>query len=74
MKNIKCLLLEDISQLGKKLLDKEFDLEIAIGQSRNDFLKKISDYHVVVIKGSTIFDEEIFEAASNLKVIARAGT
>ena len=74
MKNFKCLLLEDISQLGKKLLDREFDFEIAIGQSRHDLLKKISNYHVVVIKGSTIFDKEIFEAASNLKVIARAGT
>lgn len=74
MKNIKCLLLEDISQVGKKILDREFDLEIAIGQTRNDLLNRISDYHVVVIKGSTIFDKEIFEAASNLKVIARAGT
>ena len=74
MKNIKCLLLEDISQLGKKLLDREFDLEIAIGQSRRDLLKKISDFHIVVIKGSTVFDKEIFEAATNLRVIARAGT
>lgn len=74
MKNIKCILLEDIAQVGKKRLDEKFNLEIGLGLSRNDILQRISDCNFVVVKGSTLIDEEFLDVANKLQLIARAGT
>jgi len=72
---MKVLISDNISSKGIDIL-KEAGLEVDIKTGMNpDQLKAcIGDYHGLIIRSSTKVTSDIIEAATNLKVIARAGS
>ena len=49
------------------------DVDVITGQSPEELKAIIGDYHGLAIRSSTKVTPEILEAATNLKVIGRAG-
>ncbi|MDR1019997.1 MAG: phosphoglycerate dehydrogenase [Synergistaceae bacterium] len=51
----------------------DVELDIKIGISKPDLLKILKDYDAIITRSGTTMDKAAIEAASSLKVIARAG-
>ncbi|MGB3797516.1 MAG: phosphoglycerate dehydrogenase [Alteraurantiacibacter sp.] len=49
------------------------DVDVITGESPEELKSRIGEYHGLAIRSSTTVTEEILEAATNLKVIGRAG-
>lgn len=71
----KVLVAEPLGEAGLAMLREAPDIELmeAVGISREDFLKKLPDVDAVLTRSGTKMDEEALNAATKLKVIARAG-
>jgi D-3-phosphoglycerate dehydrogenase len=69
------LVAEPLGEAGLAMLREAPDIELieAVGISREDFLKKLPEADAVLTRSATKMDEEALNAASRLKVIARAG-
>ena len=57
----------------KFLKHPEFDVDIQTDLSENDLVNMISTYDALIVRSQTQVTERIINAATNLKVIARAG-
>lgn len=68
------VIFESIHTSGIAALKKSFDVEIALGVSRDEQLKKAETADAVVIRSVTQIDQAFLDAAPSLKAIGRAGT
>ena len=71
---MKVLVAEKICQDGLKLLrDCGFDVNYSPTISREELLSGINQYDGLIVRSIPIVDEELLQAAANLKVVGRAG-
>src|SRR4030043_1864448 len=72
---MKVLVSDNLSQKGVEILKKAgLDVEVKTGMKRDELAENISDYHGLVVRSATKVTSKIIDAASNLKVIGRAGS
>lgn len=74
-KKWKVMIAEPIGEAGLGMLRDAPDMELIeeVGISREDFLKRLPEIDAVLTRSATKMDEEALNAATNLKVVARAG-
>jgi D-3-phosphoglycerate dehydrogenase len=72
---MKVLISDNISSKGIDILKKAgLEVDIKTGMNPDQLKACIGDYHGLIIRSSTKVTSDIIEAATNLKVIARAGS
>jgi len=72
---MKVLVSDNISQRGIELMRKAgLEVDIKTGMSVEQLKDCIGDYHALVIRSATKVTADVIEAATNLKVIGRAGS
>lgn len=57
----------------KEVLEREVEVDIKLDLSRENLLKEIGNYDGLIIRSSTIVDEELLSSAKKLKVVGRGG-
>ena len=70
---MRVLVTEKLSAAGLERLREHLDVDVKTGLSPGELAAVIGDYDAIVIRSATTVDAPIIEAASNLKVIGRAG-
>ncbi|MCY6484818.1 phosphoglycerate dehydrogenase [Clostridium aestuarii] len=73
MRKARVIIAEKINELGIELLQKEMDVDICIGISREELLKKIHEYDALIVRSATLVNAELMDKASKLKIVGRAG-
>lgn len=72
---MKVLVSDNLSSLGVDILKKAgLEVDVKTGMSPDELKACIGDYHGIVIRSATKLTEDVIEAATNLKVIGRAGS
>jgi D-3-phosphoglycerate dehydrogenase / 2-oxoglutarate reductase len=71
---MKVLVKEKIADTGVDLLRSQFDVDLGLDMSDEDFRAKLGDYDAILIRSATKMTPELIDLATNLKVIGRAGT
>ena len=70
----KILVSDEISKEGIKRLKSGANVDFLPGLKKEDLISKIGNYDALVVRSQTNVTEDIIKAASNLKVIGRAGS
>ena len=72
---MKVLISDNISTKGIEILKKAgLDVDVKTGMKPEELMAVIGDYHGLVVRSATKATSKIIDAASNLKVIGRAGS
>jgi D-3-phosphoglycerate dehydrogenase / 2-oxoglutarate reductase len=73
---VKVLVSDNLSELGKKILEesKGIEVDVKVGLTPEELKAIIGQYHGLAIRGATKVTADIIAAADNLKVVGRAGT
>ena len=73
---MKVLVSDNLSELGVQILADApgIEVDVKVGMSPEELIAVIPDYHGLVVRGATKATAEVIAAASNMKVIGRAGT
>lgn len=72
---MKILITDNISKKCIEILKKSgLDVDVKIGMKPDELKSCISEYHGLIIRSSTKITSDVIKAATNLKVIARAGS
>lgn len=72
---MKVLVSDNLSQKGIDILKKAgLDVDVKVGMKPDELKECIGQYHGLVIRSATKVTSEIIDAATNLKVIGRAGS
>jgi D-3-phosphoglycerate dehydrogenase len=69
----KILLTDGLEANGQEILRAAGDLDDKTGISADDLLKIAADYDAIIVRGRTKVTPAVFEAATKLKVVGRAG-
>ncbi|GAA3764160.1 phosphoglycerate dehydrogenase [Salinactinospora qingdaonensis] len=67
------LVAEKLSPAGLALLEEDFEVRQTDGSDRSQLIPALADVDALIVRSATQVDAEALEAASNLKVVARAG-
>ena len=72
---MKVLVADPISESGLQYLESERDIEVLIATAvqRSELLKLAVDVDAIIVRSETVVSADLLEAASELKVIGRAG-
>jgi len=70
---VRILVADPIADAGVDALAQHHDVDVKTGLSKEDLLAIVGRYDAVVVRSQTTIDAAVFDAASNLKVVARAG-
>ncbi|MDP9331062.1 MAG: phosphoglycerate dehydrogenase [Actinomycetota bacterium] len=70
---MRVLVTEQLSEQGLEQLRKDFQVDVRTDLATGDLTAEIAPYDALIIRSATAVTAEVFEAASNLKVVARAG-
>ncbi|MGH8910717.1 MAG: phosphoglycerate dehydrogenase, partial [Egibacteraceae bacterium] len=70
---MKVLVADPLSETGVAKLAAEFDVDVRTGLDKAALLAVIGGYDAIVVRSATQIDADVIAAATNLKVIARAG-
>ncbi len=71
---MKIIVTESIALEGiEHLKSRGFDVDVKFGIAREELLAIIQEYDALIVRSVTKVNEELFEKASNLKVVGRAG-
>ena len=70
---MKILVADGVSEKGIEILSKEFECEIRAKLPAEELLATIHEYDGLVVRSASKVTKEVIEAATNLKVIGRAG-
>ena len=72
---MKVLVADNLSSLGVDILKQEsgIDVDVNTGLSKEELIKIISSYEGLIVRSATKVTPDVIEAATNLKVIGRAG-
>jgi D-3-phosphoglycerate dehydrogenase len=72
---MKVLVSDNISTKGIEIIKKAgLDVDVKTGMKPEELIAVIGDYHGLVVRSATKVTAKIIDAASNLKVIGRAGS
>jgi D-3-phosphoglycerate dehydrogenase len=70
---MRVLVTEKLSEAGLELLRERFQVDVREDLARGDLASEIGAYDALVIRSATRVTAEVLDAASRLKVVARAG-
>ena len=70
---MKVLVSDPLAPAGVEELARNHDVDVQTGMSRQELLERIQAYDAIVVRSETQVDAEVIAAATNLKVIGRAG-
>ena len=70
---MRVLVTEPLSEQGLDLLRKDFQVDVRTGLDQDGLAAIIAPYDALIIRGATRVTADVIQAASNLKVVARAG-
>ncbi len=72
---MKVLISDNLSEKAEEIFRAEEGIEAVVktGMSKEELLEEIKDYNALVVRSSTIADQEVIEAGKKLQVIGRAG-
>ena len=70
---MRILVSDDVSEKGVNLLREHFDVDVKTNMPPEELLQCIGEYDGLVTRSQTQVTEEVIDAATNLKVIGRAG-
>jgi len=73
MTNYKILITDGLDEAGQSILSKSATVDDKSGISADDLLKVVPEYDALIVRGRTKVTASVMDAASNLKVIGRAG-
>ena len=67
------LVAELIADAGVALLRERFEVDLGVGWSREELVRRIGEYEAIVIRSATRLDADLIGRAGRLRVIGRAG-
>jgi D-3-phosphoglycerate dehydrogenase len=70
---LKVLVKEKVGDSGVKLLEEHFDVDLGVDWSEEELRERIGAYHGILIRSATKMTSELIDAATNMRVIGRAG-
>ncbi len=72
---MKVLVADNLSPVGIEILKNEEGIEVDVktGMSKEELIAVIPQYHGLLVRSATKVRAEVLEAATNLKVVGRAG-
>jgi D-3-phosphoglycerate dehydrogenase len=70
---VRVLITEPLSDQGLELLTRDFEVDVRTDLAKGDLAAEIAPYDALVIRSATKVTASVLEAATNLKVVARAG-
>ena len=73
MADWKIIVADRLDGRGLEILSKAAQVDERAGISPEELIKVISEYDALIVRGQTRVNAEVFSAASNLKVVGRAG-
>ncbi len=69
----KILICDPVDNIMIEKLSEKFDIDNDPEITRDELLKRIKDYDVIIVRSRTKIDKDIIDNAKKLKIIARAG-
>ncbi|OFV68036.1 MAG: D-3-phosphoglycerate dehydrogenase [Candidatus Syntrophoarchaeum caldarius] len=69
----KVLVAEPISERGLQILEKELEVDVLLKLKPEELIERIGDYDALIVRSETKVTKDVIDAASNLKIIGRAG-
>jgi D-3-phosphoglycerate dehydrogenase / 2-oxoglutarate reductase len=69
----KILLTDGLEEKGQAIMRESAQVDNRKGITADELLQVVGDYDAVIVRGRTKITPEVFEAATNLKVVGRAG-
>lgn len=73
MSDWKIIVADRLDGRGLEILSKAAQVDERAGISPEELIKVISEYDALIVRGQTRVNAEVFSAATNLKVVGRAG-
>ncbi len=73
MSDWKIIVADGLDGRGLEILSKAAQVDERAGISPEELIKVISEYDALIVRGQTRVNAEVFSAATNLKVVGRAG-
>lgn len=73
MPNYNVFIADGLDSLGQSILRKDANVEYRDNTPAEDLLGAIAGYDALIVRGKTRVTSEVFDAASRLKVVGRAG-
>ena len=73
MSDWKIIVTDGLDGRGLEILSKAAQVDERAGISPEELIKVISEYDALIVRGQTRVNAEVFSAATNLKVVGRAG-
>jgi len=70
---VRILVADPLAEAGVAALAAQHDVDVKTGLTKDELLEVVGAYDAVVVRSQTFIDADVFAAARNLKVVARAG-
>lgn len=72
---MKIIVTDEVADQGLALLkqDPRIDMDVRLGLKKEELISLISEYDVIITRSGTTVDKALLDAATNLKMVARAG-
>ncbi len=70
---VKILVADKLADSGVAALSQHHDVDVKTGLSKDELVEVAPSYDAIVVRSATTIDADVIAAATNLKVIARAG-
>ena len=72
---MKVIVTDEVAREGLALLEEDprVQMDVRLGLKKEELLKVIGDYEVIITRSGTTVDRELLDAAKSLKLVARAG-
>jgi D-3-phosphoglycerate dehydrogenase len=70
---VRVLITEKLAERGVELLRQDFEVDVRTDLAKAGLAGAIESYDALIVRSQTTVDAGVLEAASNLKVVARAG-
>src|SRR6266516_6538431 len=72
---MKVIVTDEVAREGLALLEEDprVQMDVRLGLKKEELLKVIGDYEVIITRSGTTVDRELLDAAKSLKLVARSG-
>jgi D-3-phosphoglycerate dehydrogenase / 2-oxoglutarate reductase len=70
---VRILVADPLAEAGVAALAAHHEVDVKTGLAKDDLLAIAGEYEAIVVRSQTTIDADVFAAAGNLKVVARAG-
>ncbi|MEX0835780.1 MAG: phosphoglycerate dehydrogenase [Nitriliruptor sp.] len=70
---MRILVVDKLAQAGVDALAVDHEVDVNTGLSKAELIAIVADYDAIVVRSATTIDADVIAAATNLKVVGRAG-